>query len=439
MSDPGTIDIAITGARILTMDEVFTEYNPGVIHIRGNRIVDIGNESELSRIQPVKRTIDASGRIITPPFFNCHNHAGMAIFRGLGNDLSLDGWLNHFIWPAEKKFIKPLSVYTGSLVSMMEMVRSGTGIFSDMYFFEEEVARAAGDIGMRVILGEGLLDFPTPSQPDLVAALRHTRSLYEKFRNHPLISVSVAAHAPYTCSPDAIREAAWLATELGITSNIHLAETLNEVEVMKARYGKSPVQYLADLGFLGPRTVAHHCLHMDQEDIRLMSESGTSIATIPNSNMKLGSGAFRLPGLSKAGINVAIGTDGPASNNHQSMIREIQQLARTQKVLYQDPTVTNPKQLISMATLNGAKAYGMEKDLGSLSAGKKADLIIINPDQPHWYPHYDPYNSMVYAMHSEDVESVMVEGNMIMNRRNLEFIDQEKILAGIIKLSDRIR
>ena len=439
MKDQIPIDLVVTGAKILTLDGHFTEYDPGVIHIIGNRIHHIGPDDAAQQAVKARRILHADGRIIIPALFNSHNHAGMSIFRGLGNDLSLDGWLNHFIWPAEKRFISPETVYIGSLISMMEMIRSGTGTFSDMYFFEEEVARAADKIGMRAILGEGVMDFPTPSHPDAFATLRHTREMFNEFQDHPLITISVAAHAPYTCSPDVIRKAAELAKELNICSNIHLSETIKEVETITSRYGKSPAKYLSDLGFLGPQTVAHHGLYFNDEDLDILAESGTTIATITNSNMKLGSGSLQLKKLTKKGIHVSIGTDGPASNNHQSMIRELQEVARVQKVIYQDPTVITQPELLKMATINGAQGYGMGQQLGSLEVGKLADITIIDPGGPHWYPPFDPYNTIAYAMHSGDVESVIINGQLVMEQRVFPNIDEEEILDQFRKISQQIR
>lgn len=423
------IDLVIKGGRILTLDRDFTEFNPGIICIAGNRIEFIGQEAEIPLKFRIKSTIDASGMLITPPFFNCHNHAAMSIFRGLGNDLSLDDWLNLFIWPAERKYINRETVYLGTMISAMEMVRSGTGIFADMYFFEEEVARAAEEIGMRVILGEGILDFPTPNKQDPFEILEHTRYLHQRFAGHSLVSVSVSAHAPYTCSPRVIAYAAELSAELGIPANIHLSETRSEIEIMMDRYGKSPVKYLADLGFLGPRTVAHHGIHLSEEDIDLLVESGASVVTIPNSNMKLGSGECRVPELLSRGINVSLGTDGPASNNHQSMVREMQQLARKQKVISLDPLIITSRGCLKIATINGARAYGMEHQLGSLETGKLADLIFINQEQAHWYPKYDPYAGIAYAMHSEDVDSMMIDGRFIMKGRKILNVDEKEIIA----------
>jgi 5-methylthioadenosine/S-adenosylhomocysteine deaminase len=431
------IDLEISGGHILTLDQGMTEINPGSVCISGNRIVYIGSTEGKPAEMVARTTINASGKIIMPTFFNCHNHAAMSMFRGLANDLSLDDWLNHFIWPAEKKYVNPETVYLGTMVSAMEMIRSGTSIFADMYFFEEEVARACDEIGMRVILGEGILDFPTPNKDTPNGAMDHTRILYSQFKDHPLITVSVSVHSPYICSPESIRKAADLSRELSLSANIHLAETRDEVTTIRERYGKSPVQYLFDLGFLSERTVAHHGIYLDDADISLLVQSGTHIATIPNSNMKLGSGLCRVPELISRGINVAIGTDGAASNNNQSLLRELQQLGRIQKVYHKDPTLLSAHQLISMATIHGARAYRMDQFLGSLETGKAADLMIINPDQPHWYPRYNVANSIAYTMHSEDVESVVINGEIVMHNRHLTRVDEEKILYRMKKLQLR--
>jgi len=421
------IDLAITGAHILTIDQNMTEYKRGSIYISGNRINWIGPDIQQPENCMIREKIDVSGKIILPTFFNSHNHAAMSIFRGLGNDQSLDKWLNEFIWPAERDLMNPATVYSGTLLSVIEMVRSGSGIFSDMYFFEDEVARVCEEVGIRGIIGEAIFDFPTPSCATPQKAMELTRQLYRRFSNHPLINISVAVHAPYTCSPDVIRQAGELSEELNIPANVHLAETMAEIETMAERYGKTPVQYLYDLGFLSGRTVAHHSIHLTQDDRHLLKETGTSVVTLPNSNMKLGSGACSVAELIRLGITVALGTDGPASNNNQSLVREIQQLARIERVTNLDPTCLSARELIRIATINGAKAYHLDKDLGSLECGKKADFQIINPDQPHWYPLYDPYKSIAYAMHSEDVESVIVDGKVIMRNRVLVNVDEERI------------
>jgi 5-methylthioadenosine/S-adenosylhomocysteine deaminase len=427
MSEIQNIDLAITGAHILTIDETMKEYKQGSIYIAGNRIKWMGPDTEQPENFVVREKIDASGKIIMPVFFNGHNHASMSFLRGLGNDLSLDKWLNDFIWPAEKVMINPDTVYLGTMLSVIEMIRSGSGIFSDMYFFEDQVARVCEETGMRGIIGEAIFDFPSPSRATPQESMQFTRELHSRFQGHSLINVSVAVHAPYTCSPDLIRQAGELAKELDISANIHLAETTTEIDMIAGLYGKSPVQHLYDLNFLSERTVAHHSVYLSPEDRQLIKDSGTSVVTLPNSNMKLGSGACAVGELIKLGINVALGTDGPASNNHQSLLREMQQLARLERVVNYDPTSISAQELIRIATINGARAYGLDKDLGSLECGKKADFQIINPDQPHWYPRYDPYNSIAYAMQSNDVESVIIDGKIVMRNRVLVNIDEKRI------------
>jgi 5-methylthioadenosine/S-adenosylhomocysteine deaminase len=426
-----TFDTLLYGCQILTIDARMTIHDLGSVVVEKGLIVYAGPSSSLPEEWKFRNKIDLTGKIVMPAFFNSHNHAAMSIFRGLGNDLSLNEWLNHFIWPAESRNINPDTVYLGTMISALEMIRSGTAIFSDMYFFEEEVARACEDIGMRVILGEGILDFPTPDKTTPYEAMKHIRNLHHQFKNHPLVSVSVAVHAPYTCSPEVVSKAAELSKNLNITANVHLAETSEEIHTIHTRYGKSPVRYLYDLGFLSERTVAHHGIYLSEEDMELIFETGTSIATIPNSNMKLGSGVCPVPDLIKKGINVSIGTDGAASNNNQSMLRELQQLLRLQKVVHRDPTIITAEEVIRMATINGAIAYGMENVTGSIEPGKQADLLVINPDQPHWYPRYNPYISIAYSMQSSDVESLMVGGEFIVRNHECTKVDEQELLGRI--------
>jgi len=434
MEVPVTIDLEVEGGHILTLDEQSTEWMSGTVCISGNRIVFIGNPADRPSSFVTRETIDASGKIVMPTFFNCHTHAAMSIFRGLANDLSLELWLNNYIWPAEKRNVSRETVFLGTLISAMEMIKSGTSAFADMYFFQEDVARASEQCGIRVILGEALFDFPTPGTGTPEGSLAYTRSLHQRFTNHPLISVAVTTHAPYTCSPEVIRMAAELSEELGIPANIHLAETKDETETIQKRYGKSPTRYLYDLGFLTSRTVCNHGIYLSDEDVELIRQTGASIVTAVNSNMKLGSGICRVQELLQKGVNVAIGTDGAASNNNQSVLRELQQVGRIEKAYHEDPAVISASRLLSMATINGAKAYGRGNQLGSLKTGKMADLMIINPDQPHWYPRYDPVSSIAYSMQSEDVESVIINGRIVMRNRELTLVDEKKYLHEMRRL-----
>ncbi len=438
MKETAYIDLAITGAHILTIDGAMTEYNPGTVLISGDRILWVGPDDGIPAGLTIGETIGANGAIVMPTWFNSHDHAAMSVLRGLGNDLPLDRWLNEFIWPAEHAHMSPANVFLGTMLSVIEMVKSGTGIFSDMYFFEDEVARACEEAGIRGILGEAVFDFPSPSQPTPQESLKTTRRMVETYRNHPLIGVSIALHSPYTCSPEVIRMAGDLSEELGVSANIHLAETLTEIKIITDRYNKTPVRHLHDLGFLSERTVAHHVVHLTEEDMDLILESGSSVVTLPNSNMKLGSGACSVSRLKGKGINVALGTDGPASNNNQSMVKELQQLGRLERVVNLDPTCIPAAELIRTATINGAKAYHLDNELGSLEPGKKADLQVISTRLPHWHPHHDPYNSIAYAMQSGDVETVIVNGKVIMRNRVMVNIDEQRIYREIKKFKGKI-
>jgi 5-methylthioadenosine/S-adenosylhomocysteine deaminase len=248
----------------------------------------------------------------------------------------------------------------------------------------------------------------------------------------------MALHSPYTCSPEVIRKAVELSSELQISTNIHLAETRTEIETIAERYGMTPVQHLHATGGLTNRTVAHHMVHLTESDMELIAAAGTSVVTLPNSNMKLGSGACSVSRMKVKGINVALGTDGPASNNNQSMVKEMQQLARLERIANLDPTCISAPELIRTATINGARAYHLDSELGSLEVGKRADMQIINTCHPHWHPHYDPYSSLAYAMQSGDVETVIVEGKPIMKNRRMVTIDEQRIYRQIKKMAGRI-
>jgi 5-methylthioadenosine/S-adenosylhomocysteine deaminase len=439
MNEKPAIDLAITGAHILTIDHGMTEYESGTIHVSGGRIAWIGPDGQAPADVAAREKIDAGGKLAMPVFFNSHSHAAMSILRGLGNDLPLDRWLNDFIWPAEHSVMTRKNVYLGTLLSAIEMVKSGTGIFSDMYFFEDEVARACETIGMRGIVGEAVFDFPSPSRANPDESFRFIRELHREYRDHPLISVSIALHSPYTCSPDVIRKAAQLAGELRITANIHLAETETEFDTILGKYGKTPTRHLYDLDLLSRLAVAHHSIYLTEEDMELIRETGTHVVTLPGSNMKLGSGTCKVSRMRQLGINIAVGTDGPASNNKQSMVNDMQLLARLERVMNMDPTCLPAGDLIRMATINGARAYRLDHELGSLETGKKADIQLIDTSQPHWHPHFNAYASLAYAMQSGDVDTVIVEGKTIMRNRVMVNIDEEQVYAGMREFSGRFR
>ncbi|MCD6347764.1 MAG: amidohydrolase, partial [Bacteroidales bacterium] len=431
-------DIHIRNARVLCLDENFTEFSDASILIRDGRIADIREDTATIKVE-AKVTIDGSRKLIIPPFFNAHSHVAMSLLRGYSNDVPLQTWLEEYIWPAEKRIITPDSVYLGSMISGLEMIRSGCNIFADMYFFEDEVARASEELGIRAILGEGILDFPTPNMQTPAEGLRYTKRLWKKYHDHELISLSLPAHAPYTCSFDVLKDIAALSAELNIPATIHLSETKAEVEESLSKYRMTPTEYVENTGFFENHSVCYHCNHLSDNDISIFKKNDVSVITLPNSNMLLASGIAPIVKLMSKDINIGIGTDGAASNNNQSVLKDLQLLIKLQKVMHFDPTAISARQALVIATLNGAKAYGLNHSLGSLEIGKVADMILIDTDQPHMQPLYDPYAQILYSMNESDVSTLIINGRIIMNNRCIESVDEEKFLKEARMFSKKLQ
>ena len=441
MSTPSSTipcDLAITNGQVLTLGEACKVYEPGLVLIHNHRIVYVGFDGKRAPDYQAKEKLDAGGSIVMPTFLNGHNHAGMSLYRGLGNDLDLDEWLNRVVWPLETKHCTAPNVYLGTMLSAIEMIRSGVSFFADMYFFQDEVATVCEELGMRVILGEGVLDFPTPNSKTPEECLKYTERLTQKYHQHPLIGISVPAHAPYSCTPEVLREVAELASRLNIPATIHLAETQKEFSTYQQQYGKTPTQYIADLGFLEGRAVAYHCNWLTDEDRTILQRSGTGVITITHSNMKLASGICPVSDLLSRGIPVGIGTDGPMSNNNLSMLLDLRTTALLHKIHEKNPKVLPTEEVLRMATLNVAKAYGLEQDLGSLEVGKLADLMIVDTDQAHWQPLHDPHAGIVYTMHPGDVKTVIIHGKVVMKNRRLPQIDESQFIARMKELRNKL-
>ncbi|MCK5822063.1 MAG: amidohydrolase [Bacteroidales bacterium] len=420
-------DIWIKNAHILSMDAAFTEFVETNILIKDGKIAHIGSVENLGPIN-ADYLIDASHMILLPPFFNAHNHAAMSLFRGLRNDVPLMTWLQEYIWPAEKKYINAKNVRLGTLLSGIEMIRSGTNLFADMYFFEDEVAQASIELGMRCILGEAILDFPTPNQKTPTEGIHYTRNLYYKYRDESLVSLSISAHAPYTCSTSVLKSISEVSKDLKIPSTIHVSETSREVEESLKTHGKTPVEYLNDLGFFDFHTICYHCIHLSDHDIEILKEKEVSVITLPNSNMQLASGITPIPKLLDSEICLGLGTDGAASNNNMSLLRDMQMMIKLQKLSHLDSTILNAKTALSIATSNGAKSYKMQNSLGSIEIGKSADIQFINIDSPHMQPLYNPYAQIVYSMQESDVKHLLINGRFVMKDRIILNADEEKII-----------
>lgn len=419
--------ILLSGRYLLTMEEKRPLIEEGALLVEGDSIRALGTSTELRALYPEASRLHSAHGLIMPGLVNVHTHAAMALFRGLADDLPLMQWLNEYIFPVEATLTADM-VHTGTLLSLCEMIRSGTTSFCDMYLFAGAVAQAVEEAGMRAWLGEALYDFPSPSYGELENGLALSKELFEQYREHPLINITAVAHAVYTCAPSLLKRVAHMAAKENLPLAIHLAENEEEDRSCRKRYGLSPIQHLDRLGVLGPNLVAAHCVMLDEEEIALLAKRGVKVAHCPQSNMKLGAGIAPADALLAAGVCVGLGTDGSASNNTVDMFAEMNCMAKIHKARRRDPLPITARQALYCATLGGATVLGAQQAIGSLAAGKKADCIVIDLNQPHLTPLYNPVSHLVYAVKGSDVLHSMVNGRLLMQDRKLLTLDEAAIL-----------
>ncbi|MBW1673199.1 MAG: amidohydrolase [Deltaproteobacteria bacterium] len=418
-------DILVHNGTILTMDSQNNIIHNGMVAISDSTISYIG-KGKKDAIK-AKKDLDTQGGLILPGLINSHTHAAMSLFRGLADDLPLMEWLHNYIFPVEGKMDGDF-VRVGTLLACAEMILSGTTTFCDMYLFEEEVAKAAKETGMRSVVGEVIYDFPSPNYGTLEKGFIYTEALIERWEKDPLINIAVEPHSLFTCGEELLRKANDLALKKGVPLILHLAETKEEVNEIEKRFRKRPVQHLKDLGLLGSHLIVNHCVHINKPEIELLAENNVCIVHNPESNMKLASGIAPVPDMIAKGITVGLGTDGCASNNNLDLFGEMDMAAKLHKVNNLDPTVMNAQTLVEMATIEGAKVLGLEKITGSLEVGKRADLIVIDTNKPHLVPMYNPYSHLVYAASGHDVIHSIIDGNIVMEDRRLLTLDVEDII-----------
>ncbi|MBU2026698.1 MAG: amidohydrolase [Proteobacteria bacterium] len=433
------VETLIAGGRILLMDEKDTIIPEGAVAIDGERIIAVGAREEIGSRFCGRNRIEAPHSLIMPGLVNGHTHAAMTCFRGIADDMELMEWLNSYIFPAEARNVNPDLVYWGSLLACAEMIRSGTTTFCDMYIFEEETARAAKEAGMRCLIGEVLFDFPSPNAKTPADGLAYTRGLLEKWADDPLIRVIVEPHALYTCSPPLLMEAKALADEYRVPYATHLLENRAEAAQLQEKIGKSALKYLEEIGWLTDRFLAFHCVCLKDEEIRLFADHGCRIVHNPESNMKLASGVAPVPAMLQKGVAVGLGTDGCASNNNLDMFQEMDTAAKLGKVALLDPTAMSARTVLRMATCEGARTLGMEGETGSLQPGKKADILIIGLDEPHLTPLYNEYSQLVYAVNGADVDTVLINGRVVMRDRKLLTIDEGEAMRRVSEIARRVR
>jgi len=432
------VDILIEGGTILTLDDAGTVVPSGALAIKGDRILALGPQADIASRYHGREIVAAANHVVMPGLVNAHTHAAMTCFRGIADDLELMEWLNRYIFPAEAKNVDPELAYWGSLLACAEMIRSGTTTFCDMYIFEDETAKAASRSGIRCLLGEVLFDFPSPNFKTPDEGLAYTKHLLEKWAQDPLVRITVEPHALYTCSSDLLKKSKALADRYGVPLSLHLLETKSERDGLLEKLGCSPVHFLRDIGLLDENLVAFHCVWLNESDIELFARAGVKAVHNPESNMKLASGVAPVPEMQAAGITVALGTDGCASNNNLDMFQEMDTAAKLHKVSRLDPTVMSAGTVLKMATRDGARALGMEGEIGALRPGMKADVITVDFNQPHLTPLYHEDSHLVYCTSGSDVDTVVINGRILMRNRKLLTIDEGEVMDRVNHIARRV-
>lgn len=432
-------DTLIHNATIVTVDSDFTIIPDGFVAIANGRIVRV-QPVPASGLPKARKTIDALGTLILPGLINTHTHLPMTLFRGLADDLPLHTWLNDYIFPAEGRFINPETVRYGTLLGCMEMLLSGTTTCCDGYFLEDHVAGAVLESGMRAVLGQGVIDFPAPGVPDPAKNITAAIDFIDKWKGKaPRITTSLFCHSPYTCGPETLKKASRAALEKGVLFQIHVAETGSEKKQCLDKHGITPIRYLDGLGILNQTTLLVHCIWIDDADIETIAQRNTAVVHSPESNMKLASGIAPVISFLKRRIKTGLGTDGCASNNDLDMFQEMGSAARLHKVHSLDPVIMNARTVLEMATIGGARAIGLDHQIGSIEPGKQADLVIIDLSRPHLTPIYNPVSHLVYAVKGSDVRDVFVAGETLVRHHNLVNLDTEKIMQKVCSVAETIK
>ncbi len=427
MRSSTTVDMLVRGGTVVTMDAQRRVIPNGFLAVQGNRIVAVGAAAEAGQYR-ARTVIEAGGKAVLPGLINAHTHAPMTLFRGLADDLALQEWLTKFIFPAEAKNVTREMVRAGTRLACLEMIRSGTTCFVDMYYFEDDIADVTEAAGLRAILGQTIIDFPVPDALTPQIGVAQAERFIQKYKTgHPLITPAVAPHAPYTCAPETLVACRKLADRHSVPLVIHLAEADTETQTLLERYGKRPIPHVERVGVLGARTIAAHVIQTQPDDYAILKKYNVGIAHCPQSNMKLAAGVAAVPEMRAAGLSVGLGTDGAASNNDLDMFEEMDTAAKLHKVMRRDPTTMPAEAVLEMATIEGARAIHMADRIGSLEAGKLADFIIVDVSNPRQLPNYQLASTLVYATKSSDVETVVVNGKLLMRDRRILTLDEAAI------------
>ena len=433
------LSLIVIGGTVITQNAQHQILSPGALAIAGADIVDVDRPEVIAARYRAAATIDARDHIVLPGLVNTHTHAPMVMYRGLADDLALMEWLQQYIFPAEAKTVSPAMVRIGTRLAALEMIESGTTTYTDMYYFEEEVARATRDAGLRGVLGQTIIQFPVADAKTPADGLARAQRFIEAFKSDALIVPAVAPHALYTNDEATLRAAAALARRYDVPLIIHLAETEDEVKIAREQHQATPTGYLESIGFWGPRTLAAHGVWVNDEDIQILKRRSVGVSHNPESNMKLASGTAPVAKYLAEGVTLGLGTDGAASNNDLDMFEAMRQASFLAKHATHDPTALSARQALDLATIGGAKALGMGALIGSLEAGKRADVITVSMGASRQTPLYDPVSHLVYVTRGDDVQNTIVNGKVLMRNRRVRTLDRLAVIAAANQLAPTVR
>src|SRR5687767_7721565 len=432
------VDLLILGGAIVTMDQTRRVIDDGGIAITNGRIVAIGPRAEIERAYTSRQRVSSVGKVLTPGLINGHTHVPMVLFRGLADDLDLQEWLTKYIFPAEAKNVTEEFVRVGTRLGLAEMIRGGTTTYCDMYYFEDAIADETAKAGVRGVLGETVIDFPVADNKNHAEAMAYVEKFVARWKGHELIIPAIAPHAPYTVSEQHLKAVRAFADRTGAPIVTHIAETKRELDDSVKEKGASPVAYLERIGFLNDRVIAAHMVWPQGTDLAILKRRGVGVIHNPQSNMKLASGVAPVPKMIADNVLVGLGTDGAASNNDLNMWEEMDTVAKLHKVFSGDPKVISAQQAFELATIRGAQALHLEKEIGSLEAGKRADILIIDRDTLNQIPLYNIYSDLVYATKASDVQTVIINGRIVMRDRRLLTLNETTVKTEARALRDKI-
>ncbi len=432
------VELLVLGGTLVSMDQDRRVIQDAGVAVAGGRIVAVGTRKEILAQYTAAQTVEADGKLIVPGLINGHTHIPMTLFRGLADDLDLQDWLTKYIFPAEAKNVSEEFVRAGTRLGLAEMIRGGTTTYCDMYYFEDAIADETAKAGVRGVLGETIIDFPVADNKTNAEGMAYVAKFVQRWKGHELIVPAIAPHAPYTVSEEHLKAVRAFSDRTGAPIVTHISETKREIDDSIKAKGASPIDYLARIGFLSNKVIAAHVVWPSEEELELLKKIGVGIVHNPQSNMKLASGVAPVPQMLKRGLLVGLGTDGAASNNDLNMWEEMDTAAKLHKVFSGDPKVMSAQEAFELATIRGAQALHLENEIGSIEKGKRADLVIVERDSLNQIPLYNVYSDLVYATKANDVETVIINGRIVMRDRRLLTLNEQEIKASARRFRDQV-